>query len=282
MYKISIITINFNDAEGLEKTINSVINQSLLDFEYIVIDGGSSDGSLEVIKKYEKYINTLIIERDKGIYHAMNKGIKIAKGDYLFFLNSGDNFFDHDVLEKYNMFLQKEDLIYFNIEVKDNSISKIVSYPSLLRFSDFYLGGICHQSVFIKKSLFERIGLYDEDLKIVSDWKFFILALFKYNCSYKKVDEILATFYLGGISSQVNNFEERSIVIKEHFGGFVQDYEDFLTNRNLANDNRFKMLQEIEKSIIGAKLVSLFFRIYITLFSKTKLKNVISEYKTLI
>ena len=81
---------------------------------------------------------------------------------------------------------------------------------------------------------------------------------------------------MGGISSQINNFDERSSVIKEHFKGFVQDYEEFLTNRNLVNTNRFRMLQEIEKSIIGTKLVSIFFRIYVTLFSKIKIKDLLN------
>lgn len=277
MCKISIITINYNDADGLEKTICSVINQSSLDFEYIVIDGDSTDGSLEIIKKYQKNINYFISEKDSGIYNAMNKGIKVANGDYLFFLNSGDHFFNREVINNYKGYLEKDDLVYFNIEIKSNNVSKIISYPQTLRFSNFYTGGICHQSVFIKKTLFETIGLYDEDLKIVSDWKFFILALFKFNCSYKKVNETLSTYYLGGISSQINNFDERSSVIEEHFIGFAQDYEEFLTNRTLVNTNRFRMLQEIQKSIVGSKIVSVFFRIYVTLFSKAKLKDLLSE-----
>lgn len=275
MCKISIITVNYNDASGLERTINSVINQNSLDYEYIIIDGSSTDGSLEVIKKYQEKINYFISEEDSGIYNAMNKGIKVAKGDYLFFLNSGDHFYNTDVISKYIGFLQQEDLVYFNIEIKGNNSSKIVSYPNILRFSDFYVGGICHQSVFIKKTLFETTGFYDEDLKIVSDWKFFILALFKHNCSYKKIEETLSTYYLGGISSQINNFDERNSVIKEHFNGFVQDYDEFLINRNLVDTNRFRMLQEIEKSTTGTKLMSVFFRIYVTLFCKTRLKNLL-------
>jgi glycosyltransferase involved in cell wall biosynthesis len=275
MCKISIITINYNDAKGLERTITSVINQSSLIFEYIVIDGGSTDASLEVIRKYQNKINYFVSEKDSGIYNAMNKGIKVATGEYLFFLNSGDHFFNRDVVKKCTSFLQEEDLVYFNIEIKGNNTSKIVSYPNILRFSDFYEGGICHQSVFIKKTLFEMIGLYDEELKIVSDWKFFILALFKHNCSYKKVNETLSTYYLGGLSSQINNFEERNSVIKEHFNGFFEDYDEYLINRNLIDTNRFRMLQEIEKSIIGTKIVSVAFRIYITLFSKTNLKKLL-------
>lgn len=275
MHKISIITINYNNAEGLEKTIESVVNQTLVEFEFIVIDGGSNDESAEVIKKNEGNIHYWISENDLGIYNAMNKGIKKAQGEYLLFLNSGDHFYNNDVIQKSIQHLENKDIIYFDVKIIGVGChnSKIVSYPDLIRFSDFYTGGICHQSVFIKKTLFEKIGLYDENLKIAADWKFFILALFKYNCTYKKVEEILSTYYLGGISSQVDNIDERETVLKEYFEGYVEDYKEFLAYRNCLKSNRFRMLVEIEKSTIGSKLASFFFRTYIFLFAKSKLKE---------
>jgi len=272
---ISIITINYNDSKGLEKTINSVVSQTFQEFEYIVIDGGSSDDSLDIVKRYEKEINYWVSEEDSGIYHAMNKGIRLAKGDYLLFLNSGDILFEKNVLRKNIEYLNKEDIIYFNVVVNGNGASKIVSYPEKLNFYYFFLSGICHQAVFIRRELFFKYGFYDESLKIVSDWKFFLFTIFKYNSTYKKVDDILSIHYLGGISTQINNSEERSIVLNQHFSGFVEDYQEFSINFNLMKSNRFKMLREIEKSTIGAKLVSLFFRIYIVLFSKTKLKDIL-------
>ena len=99
--KLSIITINFNNHDGLQKTINSVIAQTWKDFEWIIIDGGSTDGSKNLIEQYDKYITYWISESDKGIYNAMNKGIKIARGDYLQFLNSGDYFYNEKVIEKF-------------------------------------------------------------------------------------------------------------------------------------------------------------------------------------
>ncbi|MFT4805390.1 MAG: glycosyltransferase involved in cell wall biosynthesis, partial [Psychroserpens sp.] len=98
--KLSIITINFNNAVGLKKTIESVVNQTSNDFEYIVIDGGSNDGSVDVIKEYEAKVSYWVSEVDKGIYHAMNKGILLAKGDYLEFLNSGDILVNETVIQK--------------------------------------------------------------------------------------------------------------------------------------------------------------------------------------
>lgn len=100
MTKISIITINYNDKIGLSKTINSVLNQSWQKFEFIVIDGGSNDGGLEVIEQFKDKIDYWVSEPDKGVYNAMNKGIKVAKGEYLIFMNSGDTFYDDQVLEK--------------------------------------------------------------------------------------------------------------------------------------------------------------------------------------
>jgi len=183
--------------------------------------------------------------------------------------------FEKNVLRKNIEYLNKEDIIYFNVVVNGNGASKIVSYPEKLNFYYFFLSGICHQAVFIRRELFFKYGFYDESLKIVSDWKFFLFTIFKYNSTYKKVDDILSIHYLGGISTQINNSEERSIVLNQHFSGFVEDYQEFSINFNLMKSNRFKMLREIEKSTIGAKLVSLFFRIYIVLFSKTKLKDIL-------
>ena len=109
--KFSIITVNFNNKEGLHNTIKSVINQTFRDFEYIVIDGGSTDGSIDILKKYDKYINYWISEKDSGIYNAMNKGISKANGEYLNFMNSGDCFYALDVLEKVSKYGYTSDFI---------------------------------------------------------------------------------------------------------------------------------------------------------------------------
>ena len=127
-----------------------------------------------------------------------------------------------------------------------------------------------------KKHTFDTVGLYDENLKIVADWKFLILALFKYHCSYIKIDKTVSTFYLGGISSQISCSEERSQVIKEYFSEFVLDYDDLYANNKLLKTNRFKMLSEIESTVMGKKTVSLFFRIYLMVFSKMKLKDILN------
>jgi len=276
MYKLSIITINYNNLEGLKRTIESVVNQTWQEFEHIVIDGGSTDGSAEYIETQSNKINYWVSELDKGIYNAMNKGIKAATGDYLLFLNSGDHFFNDEVLMLNHQYLTEYDLVYFNLQMINSKFMKTVIYPDKLRFSDLYLDSLPHPATFINKQLFNTVGLYDENLKIVSDWKFFILALFKFNCNYLKVDATLSTFYLDGISSNENFSEERQSVLKQYFSGFVLDNEELILNRKYINTNRFKLLQEIEKTKLGKKVISVFFRSYVFLFSKKKLKDILN------
>ena len=278
MPKLSIITINFNNLNGLKKTVETVINQTWQEFEYIVIDGGSTDGSAEYIKSQSEHFDYWVCEPDKGIFNAMNKGIIKATGDYLLFLNSGDHFFNIDVLKQSSSSFKTFDLIYFDVNMIKGNRSWIVKHSEQLHFSYFYLNGLNHQSVLIKKTLFDVVGLYDENLKIASDWKFFILALFKHDCSYINLKTTLSTYYVDGISYKFNEnlLKERNLVLQEYFGAFVQDYEQWNNQRLLLDMNRYRMLSEIEKSFIGRKIVSFFLRIMIVLCSKKSLKKILS------
>jgi glycosyltransferase involved in cell wall biosynthesis len=223
--KLSIITINYNNLDGLKRTVESVINQTWKEFEYLIIDGGSTDGSAAYIESQSLNFYYSISEPDKGIYNAMNKGIAKATGGYLLFLNSGDHLYNDTVLEEnYNQMLDY-DLIYFNLEVIGKTKTFIKNYPEKLSFSYFMKDTLPHPSTFIKSSLFGIVGLYDEDLKIVSDWKFFILALFKHNCSYLQIDTILSTYYLDGISAADTNC---SLI--------VEDYEQFFELKNIVSN----------------------------------------------
>ncbi|KAF2325941.1 MAG: glycosyltransferase family 2 protein [Flavobacterium nitrogenifigens] len=240
MPKITIITINYNNLGGLKRTVESVVNQTWKDFEYIVIDGGSTDGSVGYIESQTKYIDYWVSEPDKGIYNAMNKGIVKAKGDYVIFLNSGDHFFDNTALDKNHSFIKAKDFIYFNLNIIDDSKSIIRKYPEKLSFSYLYNDTLPHPATFIRRYLFEEKGLYDESLKIVSDWKFFIENICKNNCSYLKVDETLSTFYLDGLSSDMENksviFSEKQFVLESGFSAYIQDmihlkeFEDVVSN----------------------------------------------------
>jgi glycosyltransferase involved in cell wall biosynthesis len=282
MPKLTIITINYNNLEGLKRTVESVVNQTWQEFEYIIIDGGSTDGSAAFIVSQSENIDYWVSEPDKGIYNAMNKGIAKASGEYLLFLNSGDHLYKNASVEENLKYLIRYDLIYFNIEHVGVKLTELISYPEKLRFSDMYFSALCHQSTFIKKNLFDKVGLYDEKLKIVSDWKFMILALYKYNCTYTKVNETISTYYLDGISSKIDFSDERRLVLNNYFQEYVSDYDELFNKRNdlkihqdYLNTNRLKMLLEIEKTPMGRKIMTIFFRLFIFLFWKKKIKDIL-------
>lgn len=242
MPKLSIITINYNNLDGLKRTVESVVSQTWQDFEYIIIDGSSTDGSAAYIESQNDKIDYWVSEPDKGIYNAMNKGIAKATGEYLLFLNSGDHFYDTTVLQENIKYLQNYDLICFDIEVRGDTTSEIVTYPEKIQFSDLCFGSLCHQSTFIKKELFEIIGFYDENFKLVSDWKMFIVSLFKFNCTYFKANAILSTYYLDGISSDLMNkkllYEERQEVLNSDFKNLISDLKELYKLRGLVTSLR--------------------------------------------
>jgi glycosyltransferase involved in cell wall biosynthesis len=244
MLKISIITINYNNLEGLKRTVESVVNQTWHEFEYIVIDGGSTDGSGSYIESQSRNIDYWVSEPDKGIYNAMNKGIMKANGEYLLFLNSGDHFYNDKVLEKNHIFLNLKDIIYFNLHVIDKAKTFVKNYPDQLTFSYFMKDTLPHPATFIKKRVFDRVGFYDESLFIVSDWKFFIESICKFNSSYKSVDEVLTSFYLDGLSSKIQNknliVDEKQQVLNSEFGNYIVDISRFFEME--------KMLSSLKKS----------------------------------
>ena len=216
--KTSIITVNYNDAIGLEGTIRSVIDQKNADYEYIVIDGGSTDESVEVISKYRDKINYWISEKDNGIYHAMNKGVAQVHGDYCMFLNSGDSFYHDSVLNHIQELGCDVDIIVGKV-VSKNGHSQLFLPPSR-EISLYYLfsGTVPHQGAFIRTDLLRRIP-YDENLKIVSDWKFFLEAIVLNNCTVRYVDECIAKFDTTGVSTSNPDkmWKEKELVLSELF-----------------------------------------------------------------
>nr|WP_315177563.1 glycosyltransferase family 2 protein [uncultured Flavobacterium sp.] len=242
MPKLTIITINYNNLEGLKRTVESIVNQTWQEFEYIVIDGGSIDGSAAYIENQSENIDYWVSEPDKGIYNAMNKGIVKATGEYLLFLNSGDHFLDSEVLDKNHKFLTLQDIVYFNLQVVDENEKFVKNYPDKLSFSYFLKDTLPHPATFIKKAVFDKLGLYDESLKIVSDWKFFMESVCKFNCSYKKIDETLSVFYLDGLSSDYKNknmiSEESQKVLQSSFKAFIQDSNELIELKTIISDLR--------------------------------------------
>ena len=199
---LTIITICYNIKDEIERTCKSIIDQTWQDFEWIVIDGGSTDGTVDVLKKYADRIDVLISEPDKGIYNAMNKGIKLAHGEWLNFMNGGDCFAANDVLEK--VFKNKEydaDILYGNMNFckKRKTVSQM-QYPHQVDKIYFHDGRIGHQAAFIKYNLFEKYGLYNEKYKIASDWEKWIIFT-ENNCVFQHLDFIVCNFDIEGISS---------------------------------------------------------------------------------
>ncbi|MFN8407190.1 MAG: glycosyltransferase family 2 protein [Sphingobacteriaceae bacterium] len=229
---LSIITINYNNASGLVKTMQSVIGQSWQDFEHIVVDGGSTDKSKDVILQYADRLTHWVSEPDQGIYHAMNKGIHLASGAYLLFLNSGDLLKDPSVLEIIYPYLVVADIVYGDIECVPNQGKSWVVYPpSKLSFQFFIKKTIPHQSAFIRRELFDKYGLYDEKLKICADWKFFVEVICKHNVSYKYVPCVVASYFLDGISSMEENrvltTQEKQEYLSSNYLAFMPDYQSF-------------------------------------------------------
>lgn len=248
MSKISIITINFNNLKGLQKTFESVVNQTNKDFEYIIIDGGSSDGGKEFLVQNSHKLTYWISEKDFGVYNAMNKGIKVAKGEYLLFLNSGDFLIDDSVIEKVIEKIDSRHSFYYgNLFYSLNNIrTHIWIPPAELTFSYFFLHSLPHPSSFIKRNLFEKYFLYNEEYKIVSDWEFFIYCICKKDETYQYLNINISDFDNSGISSTLNNLnliqKEKEDVFNKHFKHFKDDYKtlEFCTTKRFKQINFIK------------------------------------------
>ena len=213
--RYSVITINYNNKDGLKRTIESVVGQNYADFEYIVIDGGSTDGSVGIIQDYVKNITYWVSEPDKGIYNAMNKGTSHATGDYLIFMNSGDCFHSSDVLSSITNY--QEDIICGKI-LRGNSTKPYGHHKDTLTLIDLVRDTLPHQAMFIKRDIMIKYP-YDENYKIYADWKFSVESIIVGNCSFRNIDIIVADYDISGVSA--NNNQQRLVdkdaILKELF-----------------------------------------------------------------
>ena len=226
--KYSVITINYNNVDGLRETIESVVAQTFNDYEYIVIDGGSTDDSVSVIKEYSDKINYWVSEPDGGIYQAMNKGVAQAHGDYCIFMNSGDCLYSHMVLEQVDALHATEDIIIGRLCSEDES-QMLFDPPLSGKITLYYLysSTVPHQSSFIRTTLL-RLYPYDEKLKIVSDWKFFVQTIVMHHCSVRYSDELVAKFDTCGLSTSnpVEMWREKEQVLTSMFPlRVIEDYK---------------------------------------------------------
>ena len=266
--KLSIITINYNNAEGLRKTLASVASQTYADIEHIIVDGGSTDGSVEVIREYEQSLASRlsplasnlkwVSEKDTGIYNAMNKGIRMATGEYIEILNSGDILVADDVTERMMAALKTHQCkvygvkckgtedsnaenpasspiqncpaIFYGNMIKVNAQGKVVGKSGYTEYSlrQFYSSTLNHDCAYIRKDLFEEHGLYDENLRIVSDWKWYlqVIGLGKVKPEYVDID--VTIFDDGGISETnlaLRNAERRKVLEELLPPAILWDYD---------------------------------------------------------
>ncbi len=250
--KLSIITVNLNNRSGLEKTILSVVNQSYSDYELIVIDGGSTDGSADLISQYKSEISYWISEKDKGIYNAMNKGIAVARGEYCYFLNSGDYFTGNSVLEELFKLDIHADIVSGNVlKIRSNGKYRSIEPHDKPTLHKLCIHSLPHQASLINRALFAEIGNYNESYRIVSDFDFFLRAIVVHKKTYQKVDLNFSYFNLLGISSNMDNFgaakEESYLCLKNNFPDMVDDLMDY-RYFYVSNIGQFiRMIQKKEK-----------------------------------
>lgn len=259
MQKVSIITINFNNKKGLLKTINSVLEQTYSPIEYIIIDGGSTDGSLKLIEKKAALLSYWVSEKDNGIYDAMNKGIAHATGEYCLFLNSGDYLYEPNILSK--VFFKKEQtsdiLIGRQKFINDNNVT--YKAPKInkaeISISFFLSSTLPHQATFIKRCLLHKCGLYDQNYCIVADWVFWIEAIIKRKCSVETVPQYISCMEIGGIS---NNMEKCHTEMEAYLQKCLEDgtlkwndiFECALKSRAQDFTTRYKTTKIISKIIV--------------------------------
>ena len=245
---LSIITINYNNAEGLAKTLKSVLNQTCTDFEHVIIDGASTDNAVEIIKQYEKEAAARgikvvwVSEKDKGIYNAMNKGIKMANGEYIQILNSGDCLVaDTVVTEMYSALKEKgyPEILYGNMlktvdwktYQRDNCGANSEYTPN--SFLYFYNGTLNHDCAYIKRSLFDQFGYYNENMKICSDWEWYVRAIVLGNVQPVYVNIDVTIFDMNGVSESAGKNkhiikQERSEYLASAFPkAVINDYNKY-------------------------------------------------------
>ena len=280
--RLSIITINWNNATGLEKTMQSVATQSFKEFEYIVVDGASTDGSIEVVKLYESQFAHLkwVSEPDSGIYNAMNKGIRMASGDYIQILNSADCLAAPEVTERMLAELERQGnpAIFYGNMVKcfpegRRMVDKCFAGQEITMLGMF-TGTLNHDPAYIRRDLFEKYGYYDESLKIVSDWKWYLQAIILGGEKPQYVDMDITLFDMTGISETNKALDkaERSQVLENLFPRTIlADYERFAFP--------IDQIKRLQRHPWAYKMVWFLERCLFKLEKARKKKNKVSKYE---
>lgn len=217
---LSIITICFNEQQRIANTCESIINQLFSDFEWLVIDGGSTDGTLEILKKYSDRISILISEPDKGIYNAHNKGLQKASGHYCLFLNGGDELASPEILQQVFSDFHQEDILYGSLLVEEEDGESHIA-EAQVKLTPFYFmhNTLWHPATFIKTSVLKEFNGYDEHFKLVADYDFFLRAYYSKKVSFKHLPYVISRFNMEGVGSKP---ESQQQVLKERLASQKQ------------------------------------------------------------
>jgi len=266
MLKLSIITINLNNCRGLEKTIWSVINQKFTSVEHLVIDGASTDKSVEIIKRHEGNITYWVSEPDKGIYNAMNKGIAKATGEYCLFLNSGDVLVDKNTIENVFLAMPTEDILYGDMFFD----KRLQTYPDELTLNYLIDRSLGHGASIIKRELFIKYGNFDEQLKIVADWEFFFRVIILKSCSYRHLkNQTISRFNMDGVSTSHKHIErhnqEKISVFKKMLPELIQnDFDKEVIAKSLLKLSLYEnsKLSQVALRIENSRFFYLFKKLY--------------------
>lgn len=231
MKKLTVITINYNNHTGLKKTMTSVLSQTNREaFDYVIIDGGSTDGSAELIIRHADALSYYCSERDGGIYNAMNKGVAHSEGEYLLFLNSGDVFDNSHVIESILPNLDGTDIIYGDlllVGANTETDTSLLRFPDRITLQFLLEASLPHPASFIRRELLIRHP-YDETLRVVSDWKFFVEVLYGDRCSYRHIAFTVSRFDTSGVSrnNQAYHLKERKETEEQLFSPIIRELYD--------------------------------------------------------
>ena len=262
--KISIITVCLNAATVIERAINSVLNQTLKDIEYLVIDGASTDGTLEILKRFQQQnVLKFISEPDRGIYYAMNKGLQLVTGEWIYFIGSDDVFFDDGVLERiFSKDYNDEEIIYGNVKFLHSG----VIYDGPFNHEKISTKNICHQALFVRKAVFEKVGLFNTKYRMSADFEFNTRWM-GMNLPSLYIDETIVVYNEKGLSGQVwdkvlhfdfdNILIDNNIVSRRSFTTLKKRYDGIMNSSTFKVGNflvfPFSWLKNKFRQVIHAK-----------------------------
>lgn len=238
--KITVITVCYNTVETIEETILSVINQTYENIEYVIIDGGSMDGTVDVIKKYSDRISYWISEPDMGIYDAMNKGIKAATGDYINFMNAGDSFYENSVLESVACSIDRKAVIVYGQLMKIFNRFRFISVPKAINLEDMRGDTrLPHQAMFARTD-YQKAHPFDTSYRSAADFKFYFNAYFTDKCKFQFLPFLIANYdsetgmskdsHIGIVESmrvqgrEINEIQKKRLIQKYKIINFLKEY----------------------------------------------------------